>query len=316
MDKNATIYVVTPGSFLGRSIVRSLERDGYTRVLSQLGIQPDCRNRASVDAFFSREKPEYVFLAGGKSAGIMGNTKYPADLMLDNLLIECNLIDGAYRAGVKKLLYLASSCSYPKHCPQPMKEEFILTGLLEPTNEAYAVAKIAGIKLCQAYRQQYGSRFIVVIPANAFGFGDDFSSSNSHVVAALLRRFHEAKLNRREGVEIWGTGSARRDFIFVRDLADACVFVMNQYEGEQPINIGGGSGLSIAELARAIKAVSGFSGRIEYDASKPDGMPVKVLDSGRLRALGWRRETRLPDALQETYDWYLEYGRHCQGEEG
>ena len=307
MKKDSRILVTGGETLIGAAIVGSLREEGYGGVIGGSGAEPDCADLPAVELLFSSEKPEYVFHAAGKTAGIAGNQRHPADLMYDNLLGAVHVIHAAFVHGTSKLLYLASSCSYPKQCPQPMKEEYLLTGPLEPTNEAYAVAKIAGIKLCQAYRQQHGANFVAGIPANAFGPGDDFSPEDSHVVAALLRRFHEAKVNRKEVVEIWGTGSPRREFIFTRDLADACIFVMNAYEGEHPINLGNGSDMSIGELARAVKAVSGFPGRIGFDTSKPDGMPVKVLDSGRLRELGWRPKTRFSDALRETYDWYVEH---------
>jgi GDP-L-fucose synthase len=291
----------------GAVAVKALEdrcRAGNTPVSA--GHDVDWTDRGRVDAVFKRERPECVVLLGGRSGGIQANQKYPADLMLDNLLVECHAIDAAHRHGVKKLLYLASSCSYPRLCPQPAREDALLTGSLEPTNEAYAVAKIAGIKLCQAYRRQYGLNAVCAIPANIFGPGDDFSLDDSHVVAALIRRMHEAKVHGGDRVVVWGTGAARRDFIFAEDLADACLFLMRSYDDEAPINVGSGTGATIGELAAEIKAVTGFRGRIEFDAQKPDGMPVKVLDVARLRNLGWQPCVPFRAALERTYEWYLQ----------
>jgi GDP-L-fucose synthase len=304
LEKNSNIYVTGGQTLVGAAILRELERQGYTNIVGRPGEEPELTDAAQVDAFFARTAPDYVFLAAGKSGGIRANQKYPAELMLNNLLVECHVVHSAYRHGVRKLLYLASSCTYPKHCPQPMKEEALLTGPLEPTNEAYAVAKIAGIKLCQAYHQQFGANFISGIPANVFGPGDDFSSEDSHVVAALIRRMHEAKERGQEAVEIWGTGSSQREFVFADNLADACVFVMDKYNGLQPINLGCGSGMCIADLAVAIKEVTGFRGRIHFDTSRPDGMPVKLLDSSKLNTLGWRPKVSFHSALLATYEWF------------
>lgn len=306
MEKHAKVYVAGTQTLIGAAILRELERQGYVNIVGKSGEEPELTDAAQVDAFFAQTSPEYVFLAAGKSGGIKANQKYPAQLMLDNLLVECHVIHSAYHYGVKKLLYLASSCCYPKHCTQPMKEDALLTGLLEPTNEAYAVAKIAGIKLCQAYSQQYGVNFVCGIPANAFGPGDDFSPEGSHVIAALIRRMHEAKILNTETVEIWGTGSPRREFIFADDLADACIFVMREYDGTQPINLGCGSDISISDLAKAVKEVTAFQGQICFDASKPDGMPVKLLDSSKLKALGWRPRVPFYSALEATYEWFLQ----------
>jgi len=305
LDKQSRIYVAGAEALIGAALVRQLDRQGYRNLVGQPGDAPDLADGAQVDAFFARTKPEFVFFAAGKSGGIRANQKYPADLMIDNLLAACHVIQAAHRHGVKKLLYLASSCSYPKHCPQPMRVESLLTGPLEPTNEAYAVAKLAGLKLCQAYRQQHGANFICGIPADAFGPGDDFSPEDSHVVPALIRRMHEAKLAHAASVEIWGTGSPRREFIFADDLADACLFAMRHYDGPEPLNLGGGSNLSIKELAETIQAVVGFAGELRFDTSKPDGMPLKGLDSSRLLALGWRPQTPFRDALEATYQWFL-----------
>jgi GDP-L-fucose synthase len=306
LEKNSRVYVAGARTLIGTAILRQLERQGYANILGKAGEEPDLTNAGAVDDFFAHQAPEYVFVAAGKSGGIEANRKYRAELMLDNLLVECHIIHSAYRHVVKKLLYLASSCCYPRHCPQPMRVDSLLTGPLEPTNEAYAIAKIAGIKLCQAYRQQYGANFIVGIPANVFGPGDDFSPEDSHVIAALMRKMHEAKMLGAPFVEIWGTGTPCREFIFVDDLADACLFVMQKYDGPEPINLGGGTDLSIAELAELVKEVIGFPGELCFDTSRPDGMPLKALDSSKLSKMGWQPTTPFRVALAATYDSFLQ----------
>jgi GDP-L-fucose synthase len=306
MNKNSRIFVAGGNTLIGAAILRQLERQGYGNVLGGQNSALDLTDFRQVDDFFSRQLPEYVIVAAGKSGGIEANRKYPAELMLDNLLVECHVIHSAYRHGVKKLLYLASSCCYPRDCPQPMQVESLLTGPLEPTNEAYAVAKIAGIKLCQAYRQQHGTNFIVGIPANAFGVDDDFSLDNSHVVPAMLRKMHEAKAQGADQVEIWGTGTPRREFIFAYDLADACVFVMQNYDAEEPINLGGGTDISIRDLAYLVGKVVGYKGKFLFNTTKPDGMPFKALDSSRLREIGWSAATPLSVALAATYESFLQ----------
>jgi len=309
LEKKSKLYVAGGQTLIGAAILRQLERQGYLNIIGKPGEEPDLTDRRSVDDFFSRLLPEYVFMGAGKSGGIEANRKYPAELMLHNLLVESHIIHSAYRHGVKKLLYLASSCCYPKYCPQPMRVESLLTGVLEPTNEAYAVAKIAGIKLCQAYRQQYGANFIVGIPPNVFGPGDDFSPEDSHVIGALIRRIYEAKLAGKPFVEIWGTGSPRREFIFADDLADACLFVMQKYDGAEPINMGGSVDLSIGELAEQVKKVVGYEGELRFDTSRPDGMPLKVLDSSKLTDMGWRPTTSFRVVLTATYDSFLQKQR-------
>lgn len=309
MDKDANIYVAGGQTLIGAALLRQLEQQGYKNLAGLPPAEPDLTDREQVSDFFASNKPDYVFLAAGKSGGISANQKYPADLMLDNLLVVCNVIDSAYRCGVKKLLYLASSCSYPKHSPQPMQVESLMTGNLEPTNEAYAVAKIAGIKLCQAYGQQYGANFISGIPANAFGIGDDFSLEESHVIPALIRKMHEAKIADAEFVEIWGTGTPRREFILADDLADACLFIMDKYDEKKPINIGCGLDLSIKELAELIKDAVGYRGLLRFDTRKPDGMPLKALDSSKLSSMGWQPKTSFYAAVSLTYDWFLS---NCQ----
>lgn len=305
MDKQARIFVAGSHTSIGQALLQQLEQQGYGNIVGWPGEAPDLTEASQVEAFFARTVPEYVFLVAGKSGGIAANQKYPAEFMLDNLLVGCHVIHSAYRHGVKKLLYLASSCSYPKQCPQPMKENALLTGPLEPTNEAYAVAKIAGINLCKAYNQQYGTRFISGIPANTFGPGDDLSPEDSHVIAALMRRMHEARALGAGSVDVWGTGTPRREFIYVDDLADACVFIMQKYNDLGPINIGSGSSLSVRELAELIKEEVGFSGQLHFDTSKPDGMPLKILYPGELLKIGWRPRTQIRTALAMTYKWFL-----------
>ncbi|HEY7426272.1 MAG TPA: GDP-L-fucose synthase, partial [Gemmataceae bacterium] len=280
---------------------------GYTRLISEPPGEPELTCSRQVKEFFAAERPEYVFLAAGASGGIHANHAYPATLMRDNLLSATHIIHTAHRYGVAKLLYLASSCSYPRLAPQPMRVEALMTGPLEPTNEAYAMAKLAGLKLCQAYRQQYGSPFVTAIPANAFGPHDDFSAQDSHVIPGLIRKFHEARCRGQAEVRVWGSGQPRREFIYARDLADACLFVMNNYDDAEPINLGGGTDLSIAETARVIADVVGYHGRLFFDATHPDGMPLKGLDSEPLKELGWRPSTTFRAALAETYDWFLRH---------
>jgi GDP-L-fucose synthase len=284
-----------------------LRSAGFERVLAPAAGELDLTEASEVQDFFSEERPEYVFFAAGKSGGIRANQTMPAVLMRDNLLAATHLIHAAHVHEVAKLLYLASSCSYPRLAPQPMRVESLLTGPVEPTNEAYALAKLAGLKLCQAYRQQYGAPFVTAIPANVFGPEDDFSPEDSHVIPGLIRRLHEARLRGQAEVSIWGTGQARREFIYARDLADACLFVMAHYDDPEPINLGCGSDLSIAETARAIADVVDYRGRLGFDSSRPDGMPYKGLDSSKLLQLGWRPETDFRTALVETYDWFVRH---------
>jgi GDP-L-fucose synthase len=258
-----------------------------------------------VDEFFAAERPEHVFLAAAKVGGILANSTYPVDFLRDNLAIELAVIDAAHRHGTKKLLFLGSSCIYPKFAPQPIREEYLLTGELEPTNEPYAVAKIAGIKLCQAYREQYGADFISVMPTNLYGPGDNFDLQTSHVLPALIRKFHEAKERGKSSVTIWGTGEPRREFLHVDDLAEACLFLMNNYSGNEPINVGTGSDISIRELAELVSEVVGYTGEIAYDTTKPDGTPRKLLEVSRLNSLGWRAITPLKVGIERTYAWFL-----------
>jgi len=313
MQRDSRIYVAGGETLIGAAVIRRLEHQGYAGLCNHRAEEFDLTSAQDVDAHFQRMRPEYVFFAAGRSGGIAANMRFPADLMRDNLLSSVHVINAAHRYGVRKLLYLASSCSYPKLCRQPMRVADLMSGTVEPTNEAYAVAKLAGIKLCQAYRRQYGDDFIVGIPANAFGPGDDFGLENSHVIAALIRKMHEAARREDDRVEIWGTGSARREFIFADDLAVACIHVMLHYSHEEPINLGGGPVLSIGELAGIIRRVVGFKGRLEFDPSKPDGMPMKALESSRLEGLGWRPQVDFDDALRITYQSYLDHGPQGAG---
>lgn len=304
MKKDVRIFVAGAGKAVGAATVKALEKAGYTGVIK--AGEPLLSDQGAVNRFFVEEKPQWVILAAGKSGGISFNRKNPADLIYDNLMVETNVIHAAHQNGVAKLLYLASSCSYPRLCEQPIREEYLLTGSLEPTNQPYAVAKIAGIELCRAYHSQYGDNFVAAVPTNYFGPGDDFSPENSHVIGALLRRMHEAKENGTASVEIWGTGKPQREFIYSEDLGEACVFLLENYDSGDLINIGTGYSLSIGELAVMIKGVVGYDGELTFDASKPDGMPVKELESSKLREMGWKAKTEFPDALKATYQWFLE----------
>jgi GDP-L-fucose synthase len=305
MHKDARIFIADDHGLIGEAIRRRLRDDGYENLLGEPG-KPSLIDAQEVQAFFSRTLPEYVFVSGGKAGGIRANQKLPADLMLNNLLVDCHVIDNAYRCGVKKLLYMGSSCCYPRACLQPMQVSSLMTGVLESTNEAYATAKLAGIKLSQAYRQQYDTDMISAIPANVFGPGDDFSVEDSHVIAALMVKMHQAKLSQLDNVEVWGSGAPRREFIYAADVADAAIFLMNRYSSPVPINLGSGSDASIREMAELIKEVVGYSGELRFDPEKPDGMPVKSLDSSELFALGWQPKIPLRSGLEKTYQWYLE----------
>jgi GDP-L-fucose synthase len=305
LNETSRIYVAGGDTLLGAALRQRLHAGGYTNLVGEPPDEPDLSCSWQVEDFFAAEHPEYVFLTAGLSGGIRANQSYPAQLMRDNLLVAVHVIDAAYRHGVSKLLYLASSCSYPRLAPQPMRVESLLTGPLEPTNEAYAMGKLAGMVLCQAYRRQYGAPFLTAIPANAFGPHDDFSAEDSHVIPGLIRRFHEARCHAQAEVRIWGSGRPRREFLYSRDLADACLFVMRNYEAEEPINLGGGSELSIAETANLVAEVVGYRGRLSFDVSQPDGMPLKSLDARPLKKLGWAPATDFRSALAQTYDWFL-----------
>jgi GDP-L-fucose synthase len=308
MDKTVKIYVAGHRGLVGSAIKRRLEADGYANLICRTHAELDLLDQRAVAEFFTAAKPEYVFLAAARVGGIMANNTYPADFIYGNLQVQNNVIHQAYRSGVTKLLFLGSSCIYPKNCPQPIKEEYLLTGPLEPTNEPYAIAKIAGLKMCQSYNRQYGTDFISVMPTNLYGPGDNFDRDNSHVIPALLRKFHDAKAAGAATVELWGTGRARREFLHVDDLAAAVVFLMQTYHGSEIMNIGTGQDLTIKELAGQIKEIVGFTGEIRWDASKPDGTPQKLLDVAKINALGWRHKIELADGLRQTYQWFLENG--------
>jgi GDP-L-fucose synthase len=305
MNQDARIYVAGHRGLVGSAILRALEARGCTQLITRTSRELDLRDQAAVRAFYAAERPEYVFLAAAKVGGILANDTYPAEFLYDNLMIEANLIHGAWEAGVEKLLFLGSTCIYPKHAPQPMHEDALLTGPLEPTNEWYAVAKIAGIKLCQAYRRQYGARFISAMPTNLYGPGDNFDLEKSHVMPALIRKFHEAKERGDATVTVWGTGTPRREFLHVDDCADACLFLMEHYDGSDFVNIGVGDDISIRELVELVRRVVGFDGEVVWDTSKPDGTPRKLVDVGRIKGLGWRAKMPLEDGVRATYEWFL-----------
>ncbi|QXE90702.1 GDP-L-fucose synthase [Geomonas subterranea] len=305
MENNARIFVAGHRGLVGSALVRELEREGYGNLVLRKSSELDLRDQAATRAFFEAERPEYVFLAAAKVGGIVANDSFPAEFIYDNLMIQNNVLHSSYLAGVKKLLLLGSTCIYPKLAPQPIKEEALLTGPLEPTNEPYAIAKIAGIKMCQSYNRQYGTRFICAMPTNLYGPNDNFDLTTSHVLPALIRRFHEAKGAGAESVTIWGTGTPYREFVHVDDVAGASLFLMRHYEGWDPVNVGSGQELSIADLAQTIAAVVGFSGEIRFDTSKPDGTPRKLSDVSRIHELGWRHKIELDQGLRDTYAWYL-----------
>ncbi len=309
MNLDSKIYVAGHQGLVGSAIVRRLREFGYTNLLLRTRFELNLLNEKAVAEFFAVERPEYVFLAAAKVGGILANESYPAEFLAENLRIQINIIDSAWRHGTSKLQFLGSSCIYPKLAPQPIKEEYLLTGPLEPTNEWYAVAKIAGIKLCQAYRKQYGFNAISLMPTNLYGPGDNFDLQNSHVLPALIRKFHEAKVQGRQEVVIWGTGSPRREFLHVDDLASAAVFLMLNYYQPEIINVGTGEDISIADLARLVQNTVGLSGDIVFDNTKPDGTPRKLLDVSRLTYLGWRAQIRLEDGIKSTYAWFLETAR-------
>ena len=306
MNREAAIFVAGARGLVGSAIVRRLRAAGCRNLLVPASAELDLRNQESVGRFFSKNLPEYVFLVAAKVGGILANSAYPAEFLRDNLAIQTNVIHAAYESGARKLLFLGSSCVYPKHAPQPMTEDCLLTGPLEPTNEWYAVAKISGLKMCQAYRRQYGFNAIAAMPTNLYGPGDNFNRENSHVIPALLRRIHDAKERGDEVVEVWGTGTPRREFLYVDDLADGCHFLMENYEGEALINIGWGCDTTIAELTNVIARVVGYDGAVRFDPSKPDGTPRKLLDTSRLSALGWTPRVGLTDGIQLTYEWFLQ----------
>lgn len=301
MEKNSKVYIAGHRGMVGSAIFRKLKGEGFTNLITRTSKELDLRNQQQVTDFFNETKPEYVFLAAAKVGGIIANSTYRADFLYENLAIQNNIIHNSYLAGVKKLLFLGSSCIYPKLAPQPLKEEYLLTGLLEPTNEPYAIAKIAGIKLCDAYRDQYNCNFISVMPTNLYGYNDNYHTENSHVLPALIRKFHEAKFKGTETVTIWGTGTPKREFLFADDLADACYFLMQNYDEPSLINIGTGEDVSIKDLALLIKRIVGFTGKLVFDSSKPDGTPRKLMDVSKLHSKGWKHTVDLEDGIKLAY---------------
>ena len=306
IEQTAKIYIAGHRGMVGSGLERKLRKEGYNNIVTRTSAELDLRNQQAVNEFFEKEKPAYVILAAAKVGGILANNTLRADFIYENLMVQNNVIHSAYATGVKKLLFLGSSCIYPKLAPQPLKEEYLLTGPLEPTNEPYAIAKIAGIKMCDAYRAQYGCNFISVMPTNLYGPNDNYDLEHAHVLPTFIRKFHEAKMNNAPEVVIWGTGTPRREFLHADDLADACVFLMNTYNEAGLVNIGMGEDLSITALAMMIKEVVGYRGNIVYDASKPDGTPRKLLDVSKLADLGWRYSIGLREGLEKVYQDYLQ----------
>lgn len=302
MNKTDQIYVAGHRGMVGSAIVRKLQNEGFENLLLRTSAELDLRNQAAVNRFFAEEKPDYVFLAAAKVGGIQANNVYRADFLYENLMIEANIIHAAHETQVQKLMFLGSSCIYPKMAPQPLKEEYLLTDELEPTNEPYAIAKIAGIKLCENYRRQYGDNFISVMPTNLYGPNDNYDLNNSHVLPALLRKFHTAKVSGAESVEVWGSGSPKREFLHVDDLADACFQLMQNYEGDEWLNVGTGEDISIKDLALLIKGVVGFEGELRFDSSKPDGTPRKLMDVSKLHDFGWKHRIALKEGIRSVYE--------------
>ena len=305
MNKNSKIYVAGHRGMVGSALIRKLEENGYTNLIYRTSKELDLMRQVDVENFFEKEKPEYVFLAAAKVGGIHANNTFPAEFIYNNLMIESNIIHSAYKYGVKKLLFLGSSCIYPKMADQPIKEEYLLTGSLETTNEAYAIAKITGIELCKFYRRQYGCDFISAMPTNLYGINDNFDLQTSHVLPALIRKIHEAKQNNNKEVVMWGTGKPKREFLYVDDLADACIHLMNNYSDEIHVNVGTGEDIEIRELVEVIKKVVGYTGEITNDLSKPDGTPRKLLDVSLLHKTGWKHEVELEEGIKRVYKWYL-----------
>jgi GDP-L-fucose synthase len=304
MDKNARIFVAGHRGLVGSALVRILDDLGYHNLILRSHDELDLTDKLAVEEFFAQEEPDYVFLAAAKVGGIVGNSRYPADFIYENLQIETNVIHSSYRFGVKKLLFLGSSCIYPRMCPQPIKEEYLLSDYLEPTNDAYAIAKIAGIKMCQSYNKQYGTNFIACMPTNLYGLNDNFDLEMSHVLPALIAKVQKAKANGDKNFVVWGTGQVKREFLYVDDLAEACVFLMNNYDDSDIINIGTGEDVTIAQLVEAVKRAIGYDGEIIYDTTKPDGTPRKLLDVSKINNLGWKAKHSLADGLELTTKWY------------
>lgn len=306
MEKNSKIYVAGHRGLVGSAIIRELQKKGYTNIIGKTHKELDLIDSMAVENFFKEEKPEYVFLAAAKVGGIYANSNYPADFIYENLQIQNNVIGNAYKYGVKKLMFLGSSCIYPKMCQQPIKEEYLLSGYLEETNEAYALAKIAGLKMCEFFNKQYGTNYISVMPTNLYGPYDNFHPENSHVMPALIRRFHEAKVNNAKEVVVWGSGKPLREFLYSEDMADACIYLMENYEGNDFFNIGTGKEITIKGLAELIKEVVGYEGEIVWDGTKPDGTPRKLLDVSRLKKAGWEYKKELKNGIGEVYKWFME----------
>ncbi|OKL41433.1 GDP-L-fucose synthase [Pontibacter flavimaris] len=302
MHKDSKIYVAGHRGMVGSAIVRKLEQEGFTHIITRTSSELDLRSQQAVEDFFEEEQPEFVFLAAAKVGGIQANNTFRADFLYDNLMIEANIIHAAHKYGVEKLMFLGSSCIYPKLAPQPLKEEYLLTGPLEQTNEPYAIAKIAGIKLCEAYHDQYGCNFISVMPTNLYGYNDNYDLNNSHVLPALIRKFHEAKENGANTVTVWGTGNPRREFLFADDLAEACLYLMEHYNGRELVNVGTGEDITIKELALLIKDVVGFEGEMQFDTSKPDGTPRKLMDVSKLHSIGFKHSTDLEEGISLAYE--------------
>jgi len=312
MNEPRRVYVAGHRGLVGSALVRLLERRDPVPVVKRTHAELDLCQQAAVDAFFAAERPRSVYLAAARVGGIHANASFPGDFIRENLLVDTNVIDAAYRHGVEKFCFLGSSCIYPRMAPQPMREDYLLTGLLEPTNQWYAIAKIAGIKMCQAYRRQYGFRAIAAMPTNLYGPGDNFSLEDSHVLPALIRKFDDARERGDGEVVVWGTGMARREFLYVDDLAEALVYLMERYDEPDIINVGTGTDVSISELAHLVREVVGFAGRVSYDSSKPDGAPRKLLDVSRMRALGWSAHTALADGIERTCRWYRDNREHLR----
>lgn len=306
MEKSSKIFVAGHKGLVGSAIVRALTKEGYTNIITRTRAELDLLNQKAVLDFFMTEKPEFVFVAAAKVGGIMANSTFPADFIYQNLVMETNIIDSAYRSGVTKLEFLGSSCIYPRMSQQPIKEEYLMTGPLEPTNEGYGIAKIAGIVMCQSYNKQYGTKYISLMPTNLYGENDNFDLNSSHVLPAMIRKFHEAKVAGVPEMTLWGTGVAMREFLYVDDLADAAVYLMNTYEDNQHVNVGTGVDVTIKELAETVKEIVGYEGTINWDSSKPDGMPRKLLDMTKLHSLGWKHKIELREGIEKTYKWYLE----------
>ncbi len=305
MNKDSKIYIAGHTGMVGSALVRCLERNDYHNIIYRTHSELDLTDQASTEDFFRAEKPEYVFIAAAKVGGIHANNTFPADFIMENMLMECNLIKSSYKYGVKKLMFLGSSCVYPKTCPQPIKEEYLLTGPLEPTNEAYALAKISGIKMCQSYNRQYGTRYICAMPASLYGINDRFGLYNAHVIPSMIVKLHKAKLNNNSRVELWGTGTPLREFLYVDDMSEACLNLMLTYEGNDFVNIGSGKEISIRELAETLKKVIGYTGELVFDTTKPDGTPRRVLDNTKIQETGWNPKIEMEEGLRREYDYYL-----------